>query len=284
MSFIRRLVSRIRRAMILALDPLRFRQELLKRSSSASLEDKVAYDVFPRPNYAYAVYKAAEQAKALNLPRISVIEFGCAGGRGLLALEAIANEVSAELDVQIDIFGFDIGEGLPRPTDHRDLPYAWKSGLFKMDVEKLEARLTSAKLILGDVAKTVEPFLARDDVAPVGFVSFDLDYYSSTVAALRIFEGDSSQMLPRVYCYFDDCIGPDNELHCEYVGELLAIKEFNERDDMMKLAPIHGLAHKRIFPAAWNDVTYVMHAFSHPLYGQYIPPRVDVQLSLPDQE
>jgi hypothetical protein len=31
---------------------------------------------------------------------------------------------------------------------------------------------------------------------------------------------------PRVYCYLDDIIGDDWGIHCEYVGELLAIKEF----------------------------------------------------------
>jgi hypothetical protein len=78
------------------------------------------------------------------------------------------------------------------------------------------------------------------------------------------------------------CIGPDNELHSEFTGELLAIKNFNARHDMKKLAPINGLAHKRLFPAPWNDVMYVMHSFEHPLYGRYITPRVDMQLALED--
>jgi hypothetical protein len=181
--------------MILALDPLRMRQELIKRSRSAKLEDKIEFDVFPRPHFAYGVYKAADQARALGISRISAIEFGCAGGNGLLALEAVADEVSSELGVEIDIYGFDMGEGLPRPLDYRDLPYAWQAGQFKMDIPKLEARLQSAKLVIGNVDETVEPFRSREDLAPIGFISFDLDFYTSTEAALRIFEGDPSILL-----------------------------------------------------------------------------------------
>jgi hypothetical protein len=255
---------------------------LVERSKTASLEEKITYDVLSsRPHFAYGVYSAAKQAKALGVPRISVIEFGCAGGNGLVALEEIARAVTLELNVEIDIFGFDIGEGLPRPLDYRDLPYAWKSGQFKMDIPKLEARLTEARLVIGDVAETVVPFRESEELAPIGFVSFDLDYYTSTIAAFEIFGGGFEHILPRVYCYFDDIIGPDNELHCEFSGELLAIKEFNERDDMTKLARINGLSHKRLFPAPWNDVMYVLHSFSHPQYGTYITPEsVDMALAL----
>ena len=280
MALIVSVVRSVRRALILALDPLRFRQAMLMRSKSASLEDKIAFDVFPRPHFAYGVYNAARQAKALGIPRISAIEFGCAGGNGLVALEAVAKEVSANVGVEIDIYGFDMGEGLPRPLDYRDLPYAWQAGQFKMDVPKLQARLKTTQLVIGDVAETVGPFRQRQDVAPIGFVSFDLDYYTSTAAALRIFDGGSDHLLPRIYCYFDDIIGPDNELHTEYSGELLAIREFNDSHPMAKLAPIHGFSRKRIFTAAWNDMMYVLHAFDHPLYGRYLPTGIDMQLAL----
>jgi hypothetical protein len=60
---------------------------------------------------------------------------------------------------------------------------------------------------------------------PVGFVAFDLDYYSSTTVAFRVFE---KEHLPRVHCYFDDTIWPESAYHNEYIGELCAIREFNE--------------------------------------------------------
>jgi hypothetical protein len=182
--------------------------------------------------------------------------------------------------VGVDVYGFDHGVGLPPPTDYRDLPYAWQAGQFHMDERALRSRLKAAKLVLGDVRQTLEPFLKGNDFAPIGFVSFDLDYYSSTVAALAFLKGTPSRLLPRVYAYFDDTIGPDNELHCEYVGELLAIEEFNRDHSDRKLAPIHCLRHKRILPASWNDAMYVLHTFEHPQYGTYIPTGVDMGLAL----
>ena len=58
----------------------------------------------------------------------------------------------------------------------------------------------------GLVEQTVAEFIGRRP-APVGFVSFDLDLYSSTVSALRTFEADPELILPRVLCYFDDITG-----------------------------------------------------------------------------
>ncbi|WP_108813583.1 hypothetical protein [Loktanella sp. Alg231-35] len=280
MNAIKKAVRAARDKAVLALDPPRFKQQRLKQGAAATVSEKVDFDAYGRPHFAYGVHRAAEQAKALGIDAISAIEFGCAGGNGLLALEQIAADVGKEVGVRVDVYGFDIGEGLPRPLDYRDLPYAWKMEQFKMDVPKLRARLTTAQLVIGDVADTVPEFCKRDDVAPVGFVSFDLDFYTSTMAAFRIFDADSSKMLPRTYCFFDDTIGPDNELHCEFVGELLAINEFNANHDTQKIALIHGLAQKRFIPAIWNEAMYVMHAFAHPAYGTYIDTKVDMDLSL----
>ena len=270
----------VRDGIALMLDPLKFKRARLKKSTTASLEEKIAFDVHERPHFAYGVHRAAKQSKALGYPGITVIEFGCAGGNGLIALENIAAEVADALGVKIDIFGFDIGEGLPKPLDYRDLPFVWKSEQFKMDIPALESRLSTANLVIGDVAETVSPFIKRKDILPVGFVSFDLDYYTSTISAFKLFEEVNDNLLPRVYCYFDDTIGPDHELHCEFVGELLAIEEFNLASNVKKIAKIHGLKHKRYIPASWNDAMYVMHAFEHPLYNQYIDTGIDMQLAL----
>ncbi len=280
MGSLKNVLRAIRNTVGLALDPLRMRQKRLRRDPHAPINEKVAYDALERPNYAYGVLRAAEQAKALGINHISAIEFGCAGGNGLLALEHIAEEVTRATGVNVDVYGFDIGEGLPKPLDYRDLPYAWKSEQFKMDIPKLKSRLRFARLVIGDVKDTVTEFCRRDDIAPIGFISFDLDYYTSTIAAFEIFGCRNRYLLPRLYCYFDDCIGPDNELHSRFTGELLAIDEFNEREEMKKIAPINGLSHKRIIPAVWNDSMYVAHIFEHPLYCQYIDPQVDMELAL----
>src|SRR5690349_6066954 len=54
-------------------------------------------------NYAWGVLQAAVLAKSLDHSRISVIEFGVAGGNGLVALEKISEVVSAHYAVHIDV-------------------------------------------------------------------------------------------------------------------------------------------------------------------------------------
>ena len=245
----------------------------IRKQADWSLKTKLELDWFPYPYYAYCLNQASVQAKRLGFERISAIEFGVAGGNGLVAMETIAAELVKEHGVAIDCYGFDTGEGLPPSTDPRDLPYAWRRGFYKMDRPALEARLTFARLVIGDVRETVPDFLATaTGVAPIGFVSFDLDYYTSTVEALRLFDAPHSTRLPRTFCYFDDIIGKDDELHCEHVGELLAIDEFNAQHARLKLGRINGLAHKRIFHSAWCEQIYVLHDLAHPRYGDYTGP------------
>lgn len=66
---------------------------------------------------------------------------------------------------------------------------------------------TLARLVLGDVEATVGSFLQQSELAAIGFVTFDLDYYLSTVAALALLDAPHALLLPLVYCYFDDLIG-----------------------------------------------------------------------------
>ena len=150
----------------------------------------------------------------------------------------------------------------------------------KIDLDLLKNRLKKAELILGDVANTIGGFIKTKNPSPIGFISFDLDYYYSTIEAFKILEEASSCFLPRVFCYFDDCIGDDWELHSEFTGELLAINEFNEKHPTRKISKINGLRYKRIFEASWNEVMYVLHIFDHPTYCQHINPSKNWQLPL----
>src|SRR6185437_10631366 len=213
-----------RNQMLLQLTRLPFFLRLWNRFPFGSLRTRVDYGIFPYPHYAYGLFWAAILAAALDIGRISAIEFGVAGGRGLVALERVASEISRETGVAIDVFGFDSGAGMPAPVDYRDLPHIWGPGFYRMDVDKLRGKLSSAELVLGDVRDTTAAWIGQPH-APVGFVAFDLDYYSATVAALQIFSGTASTHLPRVHCYFDD--DTTNDLGCmnPYVGELLAIRE-----------------------------------------------------------
>lgn len=224
--------------------------------------------VLARPYYGYSVYKAAQLAQRLGLKRISVIEFGVAGGNGLVNLEWHAKKISKLFGVEIEIYGFDSGEGLPAPADYRDLPYHWKKGSYKMDVPKLKSRLKKARLVLGDVSTTVKSFFAEFNPAPIGAISFDLDFYSSTKIALRIFEADEKFYLPRVYSYFDDTIG-EEELFNEFTGERLAIQEFNQEHETMKLGFVnHFLAEGT--PKSWFYKIWVCHMFRHSQYNVYV--------------
>ena len=110
------------------------------------VDTRVRFGIWTMPQYAYGVYYAAEQASRLGLSAISVMEFGVAGGRGLLALEDIARNVARHIGIQIQVFGFDTGEGMPAAVDYRDLPHVWERGYYKMDVEKLKKRLSGAEL------------------------------------------------------------------------------------------------------------------------------------------
>lgn len=217
-----------------------------------------------RLNYRWGMLASARMAQALGLPAISVIEFGVAGGNGLVEMENLAREITQRSGVKIEVYGFDTGTGLPKPVDYRDLPQMWQEGFYGMDVDALKARLSSAQLLLGEVSQTVPEFI-KSKPAPVGFIAFDMDLYSSTVAAFQLFEDALDLVLPRVVCYFDDIIGFS---HSDFTGERLAISEFNQRHSMRKLSKIYGLQKflKRNDP--WLDMLYLFHAFEHPLYAE----------------
>ena len=239
---------------------------LWRRVPIGSVAVRTRYGAWPRPHYAYGVFHAAQQAKLLGLGEISVIEFGVAGGNGLLALQSLARDISHHFGIRISVFGFDTGQGMPVATDYRDLPYVWGSGFYKMDQDRLKAQLRpDTHLILGDVTQTVRQVLETSPA--IGFISFDLDYYHSTKGALTAFDLPHSTRLPRVYCYFDDILFPEYACHNPSTGELCAIREFNEERTNVKLHPLHLLRWMRPHAEPWNDQIYVLHDFQHPLYS-----------------
>jgi hypothetical protein len=232
-----------------------------------SYESKLRVRSITRSQYGFGLLHAGRLAARLGIQRISALEFGVAGGNGLLALEDHARRVNRETGVQIDIYGFDSGSGLPAPSDFRDMPYAWEQGFYAMDADRLKDRLRSAKLIIGDVRDTVRHF-GDENPAPIGFISFDLDYYSSTTAALEVLDLPFEKLLPRIFCYFDDVAGGPSYCYNEFTGELLAINEFNQSRADRKLAKIAGLRHNfRSLPTLWHEQMYVAHIFNHPHYN-----------------
>jgi len=83
--------------------PLRF---LILRSLDRRLHflpypTRLKYGTIERANYGYCLLHAAKLARQLGHVRISAIEFGVAGGNGLVALERHALSVTAETGVQV---------------------------------------------------------------------------------------------------------------------------------------------------------------------------------------
>ncbi len=234
---------------------------------NALLDEFQAGDDALRPNYTWSVLHAASIAMRTGRESVSVCEFGVAGGNGLVALERAADLASDRLGVDVRVYGFDTGEGLPPPRDNRDAPFLMDGGDFPMDVELLRSRLTRAELVLGDVRETIPEFM-RSERPEIGFISFDLDYYSSTVDALEILRGEPAHLMPRVLCYFDDTHGyPWGDSN----GARLAIAEHTARDDERTLDEIHGL--KYLLPLSqrderWPEAMYIAHAFDHPAYAE----------------
>lgn len=252
----------------------KLRRAWLLNNAKAPFGERLAYEAFGRNDYAYGMYQAAVQAKALGIKRVTAVEFGVFNGDGLGEMEKIAWCMKQELDVKFDLFGFDTGEGLPPPTDIRDLGYVWRSGLFAPRRD-LSTYLKKAKMVLGDVALTVPKFQEHTLRFPLAFISVDVDYYTSTVHCLKLLASQHDKLLPRVFVYLDDIVGGDEELHCKYAGELAAVEDFNSEHPQRKIAPIYGLRWKRKFPRQWNDQMFVAHIFDHPRYNEHKGSRWD---------
>jgi hypothetical protein len=236
--------------------------------SRRSLWEQVTLGALPRPFYAYTAVRASELAVRLGYKEVTWIEFGVASGNGLIALEQIKAVVEGHLPVTVRIVGFDMGSGLPLPVDYRDLPYHWQGGYYQMDVPGLTARLSSANLVLGPIAETLPAYVnnPRYD-APIGMISFDLDYYSSTVEAFGIFDLPNGRVLPRVMCYMDDVAGT-TECYSDFTGVRLAIREFNERNKARKLSPCYDFeffGYER-----WQEKVMIYHDFGHARYTEYV--------------
>mgnify|MGYP001400402801 FL=1 len=232
------------------------------------LSTLVKYNLSEKPPYLYCMYNSAFLAKKLGHKKISVIEFGVAGGNSIMFIEKYSERIFKELGVEIEIYGFDLGEGMTEPEDYRDLPYWFKKSLYKMDVEKLNSKIKKTKLILGDVKDTLKDFFKKYNPAPISAIFNDLDYYSSTKNSFEIFNIDDNQYsLPRVFCYFDDIIGSENEMYGVNNGQLLAIEEFNKQNNKKKIDLNQNLLIKN---CSYKFQIYYYHDFNHQDYNKFI--------------
>lgn len=226
---------------------------------------KIFKNLIDRRHYAFGVWLACLQAARLGINKLSVFEFGVAGGDGLINLCDICKQIQDSSDFEFRIYGFDSDTGMPTLVDFRDHPEIWKEGQFRNDHNHTRSRLPSnAELIMGHICATLPHFLETADLFsyPVGFVAVDVDLYSSTCDVLSLFETpDPESLLPATIIYFDDI----NDLLTanSFCGEALAIREFNERNALRKIEE------KRIrqnhAPEGWHDHIYCCHVLDHPV-------------------
>lgn len=231
-----------------------------------TLPNKIRYDIFRLPHYAFGIFEAANRAKELGINKMSVIEFGVANGRGLLGMVSYAKIVSEYFGVKINVIGFDSGEGMPKHEGYQDHPELYVQGDFPMqDQAKLKkllpeyATLIVAKLNFEDWTR----YIPED--APIGFISIDVDYYSSTNNLLQHLKTVSfAKLLPNSLFYLDD-VSLDN--HNPFQGELLAINNFNRSSEMRKFEQYFmKLKHKqKFYNEPWLDQIFQFHCFDHPI-------------------
>lgn len=227
--------------------PFRLFSRIAVKYLPFSLRTKADWDVVDRPHYLVGILRAADQAKAQGVDEIGVVEFGVASGAGLLEMQKYADMVEKETGVRILVYGFDSGKGLPDfRGDYRDHPEIWAPGDYPMDEVRLRRELAvKTQLILGNVKDTVPEFVQNQQKCPIGFIAIDVDLFTSTRDALRILSEPRKSVLRRVIIYFDDT---ETLLYHRFAGEYLAIEDFNQRSELVKIDRWRGLRHHRPFP------------------------------------
>jgi hypothetical protein len=127
---------------------------------------------------------------------------------------------------------------------------------------------------MSDIADTVPAYRDRMTAEmPLGFVSLDVDYCSSSVSGLRIFDHASQdRYLPAVPLWVDDSY-VDIMQH-DFAGEALAIHMKNlpemRKIEAGRLEEVRcRIVRKAVRPkgpmAAWNHQVYFAHFCQHPL-------------------
>ena len=242
---------------------------------------KCDFDLVLRSQHAYSLYKAADLALLSNKRKVTIVEFGVATGAGLSNLQNIAKKITKDTGVKFDIYGFDTGEGMPPPTSYKDHPECYQEGDFTMDFDRLQQSLDSnTKLVIGHIEKTLPKFLMQNfEDCPIAFISIDVDYYSSTVQALKILEMKADHYLPRVIVYLDDL---QDESHNSWCGELAAVDEFTNNHEYRKIERHTFIRSYRIFQKArWIDHIFVAHILDHSSRTNLTPNRAKTVLVNP---
>ena len=205
-------------------------------------------------SYVLGAIIGAYQAKKCGNKNIVLMEFGVGKGYTFKSLLKVAQVIHDEMNINVEVLGFDNGIGLPSSLNYRDNPEIWNEGEFSMgknyELISREAKLYGGQIIIGDISNTLKKINIKNKV--LTFLSIDVDLYSSTkpiVEWLKNLKNDC--LLPATSIYFDDI---DNWTSSDFTGELLAMSEFNRcakdrkielKDINLKLFALHDF--KNIF-------------------------------------
>jgi len=225
----------------------------------AALFDAVRY-----PAYAVGLQTACKYAGVAGAEGLTAIEFGVAGGNGLIELARYAAALSRATKLKIKVVGFDHCSGLPPSSDYRDAPWLWNPGDFPCDIKRLRSRLSpETDLIVGRIEETLPRWLEGWTRLPIGFVSVDVDLYSATAAICdALGSADISCLLPFVSFYFDDVL---RYLTPRPTGELAAVAEFNRSHVERQFDRDDWLCEDRPYPSRlWLKRMYSLCCFDHP--------------------
>ncbi len=223
-----------------------------------------------RAHYVQTLLYGVAQAWCMGIDRISALEFGVYKGAGLIDLHKAATVLEGEVGVKTDIYGFDtFGGGLGKPQGHRDHPEIWYENQFELPnpTKVRKAMPEGVELVVGDVAETVAEFRKRQ-IAPIGFVAIDVDYYTSTPPCLDVFRGDAEKYVPVVPMHVNDI--EVNLVFNSWCGEALAISEFNAANEFRKIEK----APQRFMISRF----FSCHVLDHPVRTGAVKPQYPLKL------
>jgi hypothetical protein len=81
-------------------EPIHLNVASLFVAAFGSYRAKVAFDVVVRPQYAYSILRAADQAREYGISRLTITEFGVASGAGLLNMCRLAERTTKATGVR----------------------------------------------------------------------------------------------------------------------------------------------------------------------------------------
>jgi hypothetical protein len=76
-----------------------------------------------------------------------------------------------------------------------------------------------------------------------------------------------TNLLPRVWCYFDDVAGDADHAYSDSIGVRAAIKEFNAGRSSLDSHLSQAYAFKHVMPESWQQHIYIYHYMNHPAYN-----------------